>query len=403
LKKTLMLIGTGFVIASAIITYGLQVKKMDETVNVVKYEQTEPAVNLDELDTYNVKSKSINRIEEANQEEKNEQNDGDEELIAAPVEENDPIENIETEAAEESEIESQPEMEAASEEIEPADEIESDAIVEAVETEIASENQGIQAVSMDDFQALFLKDQIHLVKHPKTQEDFEAILLHMSARNAFTYSIAYDEMGFEEVTEKEHLEEILKAFDHVFNRYPEYMSFTNRLSYEVKGDHQGATLTLTLSSDTNMDEKSLALYRESFFKETVEIVNELQAQGLLFDKQSDRDKALVLFDWMVQNTEYDDDLHAESYTGYGVYANQLAVCQGYTAAYNALCKVAGLQVEGVGGIAKGEEHIWTRALFAGDDMYIDATWGDSYMNSDKSNYDFFMVNGKSLSVTHSWQ
>ena len=111
----------------------------------------------------------------------------------------------------------------------------------------------------------------------------------------------------------------------------------------------------------------------------------------------------MLFDWVVQNTEYDNDFNAESYTGYGVYANGLGVCQGYTAAYNALCKCAGLRVEGIGGVADGIDHIWTRALFAGEDVYIDVTWGDSYVNSDASNYDYFLVDGDTLAMTHTWQ
>ena len=213
------------------------------------------------------------------------------------------------------------------------------------------------------------------MKNPATQEAFEAIFLHMSARNLFTYSIYYEGMGFEEVTAEENLEAITQAFDVVFNRYPEYMSFTNRIAYQIEGDRDSATLTLVLSSDTRMGEDALALYRERFFLQTIEIVEGLTDEGLLYPGQADWEKALVLFDWVVQNTEYDNELHAESYTGYSVYVNQVAVCQGYTAAYNALCKVAGVRVEGVGGLANGEEHIWTRALFAGRDVYIDATLG----------------------------
>ena len=174
------------------------------------------------------------------------------------------------------------------------------------------------------------------------------------------------------------------------------------MTYRAKGNGDTVTLTVTLESDTGMDAETLIRNREAFFVTTSEIVGELEDLDLLYAGQSDREKALVLFDWVVQHTEYDYNFAAESYTGYGVYKNGLGVCQGYTAAYNALCKYAGLSVEGVGGLADGGDHIWTRALFAGENIFIDATWGDSYVNSEKVNYDYFLVDGATLAASHTW-
>jgi hypothetical protein len=255
---------------------------------------------------------------------------------------------------------------------------------------------------MESFSDIFIKEKSNIVKKPTTVKEFEAILLHMCVTDTLTYSIVYEGTKFDELLTAETQAKIAKAFDSVFNKYPEYMSFTNRMTYKAKGGTDQVTLTFILSSETGMDEATLIRYRKAFFVESMEIVNGLKASGKIYDGQSDREKALVLFDWVVQNTEYDNDFAAESYTGYGVYANGLGVCQGYTAAYNALSKCAGLRVEGVGGVADGVDHIWTRALFAGDDMYIDATWGDSYVNSDRVNYDYFLVDGDALATSHTW-
>lgn len=255
---------------------------------------------------------------------------------------------------------------------------------------------------MEKFNEIFIKEEIRVVESPKTKEEFEAILLNMCQTNAFTYSMEYEGVDFHELLSDEMQTRIAEAFDSIFNKYPEYMSFTNRMTYKAKGEGDKVTITFVLSSETGMDEETLITYREAFFEESEGIVSGLETRGLLYEGQTNREKALVLFDWVVQNSEYDNDFHAESYTGYGVYENGLGVCQGYTAAYNALCKIAGLWVEGVGGIADGGEHIWTRALFAGEDTYIDVTWGDSYVNSDASNYDFFFVSGDALSETHTW-
>jgi hypothetical protein len=258
------------------------------------------------------------------------------------------------------------------------------------------------SLSMKSFSEIFIKEKSNIVKTPTTVNEFEAILLHMCMTDTLTYSIVYEGISFDELLTAETQAKIAKAFDSIFNKYPEYMSFTNRMTYKAKGGSDQVTLTFVLSSETGMNEDTLITYRRAFFVESMEIVNELKASGKIYDGQSDRDKALVLFDWVVQNTEYDNNLAAESYTGYGVYANGLGVCQGYTAAYNALSKCAGLSVEGIGGVADGVDHIWTKALFAGADIYIDATWGDSYVNSEKVNYDYFLVDGPTLASSHTW-
>lgn len=264
--------------------------------------------------------------------------------------------------------------------------------------------QEVQTVSLEpSFSDLFIRDRIEVKKEPVTSKEFEAVLLQMCATNSFEYTIVYQDIGFYELLTDATKAAIAQAFDSVFYRYPEYMSFTNHMSYKAKGGEDQVTLTLILSSDTGMSALDITAHRQAFFEESRFIVEGLVETGHLYEGQSDQDKAKVLFDWVVQQAEYDYDFYPESYTGYGIFENGLGVCQGYTAAYNALCKSAGLWVEGVGGRADGAEHIWTKALFAGEDVYIDATWGDSYINSDKSNYDFFMVDGMSLSATHSWQ
>jgi hypothetical protein len=253
------------------------------------------------------------------------------------------------------------------------------------------------------FGDLFIKEQVNLVKSPDTVEEFKDVLLYMCLTDTFTYSIEYRGIGFEELLTSETQGEIAEAFDQAFNTYPEYFSFSNRMTYKATGGDDKVTITFTLSSDTGMDAATLIRYRKEFFNESVEIVENLQAEGKLSSSQSDRDKALVLYEWVIGKAEYDYNYHPESYTGYGVYENGLGVCQGYTAAYNALCKIVGLDVEGVGGTADGVDHIWTRANFAGSNVFIDATWGDSYVNSDKVNYDYFLISGNALSATHNWQ
>ncbi len=398
-KKTIVLLGVIILLLSSISAYGSQEKKALEDIRSEEYanevqnsyshdDNLVEEVKVDVADRDKLNGRDMEDVAETH-------DDADEEATAVEDDqeiyvEEDPIIETEEEPVVEEPITEEPMTE------EPIVE------EELVDPEPVPVENEATSLLMERFSEIFIKEKSNVVENPDTVEEFEAILLHMCKTNTLTYSVEYVGISFEELLTDETQEEIAEAFDSIFNKYPEYMSFTNRMTYKAKGDGNNVTVTFVFSSDTGMDEETLKTYREAFFVETFEIIGTLEDSGLLFEGQSDKEKALVLFDWVVQNTEYDNDFHAESYTGYGVYDNGLGVCQGYTAAYNALCKGAGLQVEGIGGVADGIEHIWTKALFAGDDVYIDATWGDSYVNSDQSNYDYFLVDGDALAVSHTW-
>ena len=71
---------------------------------------------------------------------------------------------------------------------------------------------------------------------------------------------------------------------------------------------------------------------------------------------TDRENAKVLFEWIIQNIKYDESFGLDSFTGYGQIVNVKAVCQGFTATYNLMCKMVGIEVSGISGLAVGEEH-----------------------------------------------
>lgn len=391
LKRIIVLLGVFVLLLSGIGVYGSQNQEAHEDARSQEYaNETRNIYRLDDEPVEEVKvdvadHDKLNgqKVEDADVEVNQDQNTEDEPII----------ETVDKFGQEEPVVENPIVEEPTTEEF----------IEESVDPEPTPVEEEETSPLIESFSEIFIKEEINVVEKPDTVEEFESILLHMCETSTFTYSIEYLGISFDDLLTEENQEDIAEAFDSIFNKYPEYMSFTNRMTYKAKGDSNKVTLTFILSSETGMDEETLTTYREAFFEESLEIIGTLKDTGLLYDGQSDRERALVLFDWVVQNTEYDNDFNAESYTGYGVYANGLGVCQGYTAAYNALCKCAGLRVEGIGGVADGIDHIWTRALFAGEDVYIDVTWGDSYANSDNSNYDYFLVDGDTLAVTHTWQ
>ena len=88
-----------------------------------------------------------------------------------------------------------------------------------------------------------------------------------------------------------------------------------------------------------------------------------------------REKALIYFRWICENCVYDaeaDDASL-SHTAWSLFTRSLAVCDGYTGAYNLLLKLEGIDCYS----QAGSGHAWTVATLDGTECHIDTTWGDS--------------------------
>jgi transglutaminase/protease-like cytokinesis protein 3 len=79
--------------------------------------------------------------------------------------------------------------------------------------------------------------------------------------------------------------------------------------------------------------------------------------------------------WICENCEYDQSADDSSFSHipYSLFKNGLAVCDGYTGAYNLLLKLEGISCY----TQAGSDHAWTVALLDGAEFHIDTTWGDS--------------------------
>ena len=95
-----------------------------------------------------------------------------------------------------------------------------------------------------------------------------------------------------------------------------------------------------------------------------------------------KEKARVYYDWVVAHCNYDwDDYKGvesrpASHISYGVFEGGLAVCQGYTAAYNLLLRLEGIACSTETALYNLQPHLWTTAMLDGVVYHIDATWGD---------------------------
>lgn len=92
---------------------------------------------------------------------------------------------------------------------------------------------------------------------------------------------------------------------------------------------------------------------------------------------SDVEKAIVLHDYIAQNTRYSSVIYSQPnpiFTAYGVFVNQSAVCQGYAMAYKLLLERAGIKAGVVR--SEGAKHAWNYIELDGKLYNVDVTWDD---------------------------
>lgn len=159
--------------------------------------------------------------------------------------------------------------------------------------------------------------------------------------------------------------------------------------------NQAGRVTLTFSAAGQGDR--IQAYRETALDAALEVRRQLWESGALDAGMSDREKALVYFDWICQNCTYDYRAgdSSVSHIPYGLFANGTAVCDGYTGAYNLFLKLEGIPCVGL----SGEGHIWTVAELDGERVHIDVTWGDT---GPAVNHDYFAMTEAESWAEHTW-
>ena len=130
---------------------------------------------------------------------------------------------------------------------------------------------------------------------------------------------------------------------------------------------------MTFSSSLYADER-LDAYREATMAYAIRVHDRLWADGTIAPDMTEYDRARAYFTWICGHCRYDfaSDDSSMSHSGYRAFAEGLAVCDGYTAAYNLLLKLEGIDCA----TASTENHIWTVAELDGREYHIDTTWGD---------------------------
>ena len=134
-------------------------------------------------------------------------------------------------------------------------------------------------------------------------------------------------------------------------------------------------MDLTFSSSL-YDPLLIDAYREQIFSAAMQLRDSLYADGTLSHTMSQYNKAQAYFTWLCNYCSYDNNATADSmsHSAYSVFFERKGVCDGYTAAYNLLLKLEGIECSAID--SDEWDHMWTIATLDGIRYHIDPTWGD---------------------------
>lgn len=164
---------------------------------------------------------------------------------------------------------------------------------------------------------------------------------------------------------------VMQAFLSAARCYPEQTYNKVSISYSTTN----GKVDLTFSSSL-YDPLLLNKYRENIFSAAMQTRETLYNNGTITHSMTEYEKAKVYFEWLCNFCTYDRNANTKSmsHSAYNVFFKKSAVCDGYTAAYNLLLKLEGIQCTAIDN--REQDHMWTVARLDGVTYHIDPTWGD---------------------------
>jgi len=224
------------------------------------------------------------------------------------------------------------------------------------------------------------------MESPRTEDELIAVMQHMLSTDSNQLHLTYPELSAIQVR---------KLMDQTLvtaKRYCEQSYNMVSADYTLAGN-----VTLTFSA-AGITPEEMPYYRDSALAAAKAVHDQLWSDGTITADMNQTEKARAYYTWVCENCVYDDAATdaSLSHIAYGLFEHGVAVCDGYTGAYNLL-----LRLENIPCIALSHEtHIWTVALLDGTEVHIDTTWGDSL---EEISYDFFAMSPQQSWRYHPWE
>lgn len=219
-----------------------------------------------------------------------------------------------------------------------------------------------------------------LYSAPTTEAGIESDIWYMISNDMTSITLNYGVGGLT----NDQAAEIAQTFLDILIEHPELMyNQVSSTTIASKG-----LLTITFGSTCIENAAVLSGRRQYALDKAIAVHDQLWADGTLTADMTELEKARVYFTWICENCEYDYSIQTLSHTSYSVFAGGIAVCDGYTGAYNLLLRLEGIDCTSATIGTGDNKHMWTVATLDGVTYHIDATWGDS---DDTPNYQYFAM------------
>lgn len=207
-------------------------------------------------------------------------------------------------------------------------------------------------------------------KNPVKKADVAANVHDMLRRGEYEMHLDYD-MSITDQQAQQVMDWSLEAVKQDCEQMYNEVSCT----YEI----YGGTVDLLFSAN-KMEPETVQDLRADTMAMAIAVHDELWSNGAITTDMTETERARVYFKWICDHCAYDYQAGDTSpgHLAHAVFADGIAVCDGYTGAYNLLLKLDGIDCYAL----SNENHIWTVCMLDGTEVHSDVTWGDTTYEPD---------------------
>lgn len=234
----------------------------------------------------------------------------------------------------------------------------------------------------NQFPILFRREETYYNQNDFSILNYVKFFLCMVLNKQLCTSLEYFDCNCSDRDVQDLMNILQKAFEVAHAKYIEYFSGIAGVGIQMSSKSRGNRV-FYIRFDLKLEEMYPNALTDTFvfLNGCVKIKEMLIKQNFVNKRMSEYEIAKVIYNWVVLHTNYDTTFQKYSFSGFSALFYGFAVCQGFTALYNALCKLFGLNIVGMQGEAysnimnRTEKHIWSFALLDNRNVYIDVTWG----------------------------
>lgn len=220
---------------------------------------------------------------------------------------------------------------------------------------------------------LCIAPSLRCPSEPMTAQDFQDVLAYMALHDLDALDLTYQNPPPEDF-----LSQVRRMSSHELYTYrysrPEYFNYMNLVYFkEIQQAEDGSYILGIRLFAKDYDSETMTACRRQAFSDAQETLRSLYDAGELLPGMSERERALVITQWVVAHAEYDNDETRLCHTAWSVFRRGTAVCDGYVSALQLLLSLDGIRCRGQLGTVRGNEtlHLWTIAVLDGVEVGID--------------------------------